>query len=200
VKRDPSLFLYSASPRRSELLERLGIPFEVYSLNADETVTPGITPAEAVTEIARRKLDIGIEINEKGTHSWGIAADTMVEGPAGLLGKPENRGQAAQMLSLLSGKTHKVHTGIAVCSPERNGRQDIRCLSHSTAVTFITLSEADIDFYLGTGEWEGAAGAYRIQDRGAFLVKRIEGLWSTVVGLPLSPLYGILSAMSYPFG
>jgi septum formation protein len=202
----PRLNLYSTSPRRRELLNSLGIPHIVIPVDVDESITERFPAQEVVVEIAVRKLEAGLAGEPSRTTVWGLAADTLVEGPSGLLGKPENSAAAAAMLRSLSGITHEVHTGIAVYTPlsadsiKGGAKKGICSLVHSTKVTFRRLSEQDIAAYIRCGEWHGVAGAYRIQDRGASLVERIEGLWSTVVGLPLSPLYGILSAMSYPFG
>jgi len=196
----PKLYLYSASPRREELLRRIGINFIPFPVIADES-SPGYRSSdEIVSIIARRKLVSGIRAHPSHGDFWGLAADTLVQGPEGLLGKPETAEDAASMLQSLSGITHKVYTGIAVYSPEKEAEVQIRSISHATAVEFRKLSEKDIKNYIFTGEWKGVAGAYRIQERGAALVDRINGLWSTVVGLPLSPLYGILTEMSYPFG
>ena len=197
------IYLYSASPRRSELLGNVGIEFLCFPVDADETIPDDSTPGESVRIISERKLKSGLEARKTHKRNWGLAGDTLVYGPRGPLGKPENREQAAEMLQSMSGTTHEVYTGIAVYSPDPDfykGKENIRITHHSTSVTFRKLTEMEITAYLDTGEWEGAAGAYRIQGKGAFLINRIEGLWSTVVGLPLSPLYGILTAMSYPFG
>lgn len=194
------LYLYSASPRRMDLLNQLGIQYKLFPIDVDEKIPEGRTSDEVVAIIAMRKLEAGIEAVPAHSEAWGLAADTLVEGPSGLLGKPRSAHDAAEMLFSLSGISHDVHTGIAVYSPQQAIGNHFQSLVHTTKVTFKELSDSDVSSYIRTGEWEGAAGAYRIQGRGAFLVKRIDGLWSTIVGLPLSPLYGILTAMSYPFG
>jgi len=194
------LNLYSTSPRRQELLERLGISFKSVPVDADESVPDGLSPEQVVVVIARRKLEAGLAANPDTGKFWGLGADTLVEGPAGLLGKPGNKDDAAAMLRSLSGVWHSVYTGIAVFSPDKTGSAATRDLVHSTTVKFRKLTDDEISAYILTDEWQGVAGAYRIQGRGALLIEAINGLWSTVVGLPLSPLYGILSAMSYPFG
>ncbi|RKX78710.1 MAG: septum formation protein Maf [Spirochaetes bacterium] len=200
LKGPPKLYLYSASPRRGELLRRIGIDFIPFPVVADESIPGDRSSDEIVSIIAKRKLEAGIQAHPSHGDYWGLAADTLVQGPEGLMGKPETAEDAASMLQLLSGITHRVYTGIAVYSPEKEAEIQIRSISHATTVEFRKLSEKDIKNYILTGEWKGVAGAYRIQERGATLVDRINGLWSTVVGLPLSPLYGILTAMSYPFG
>ena len=177
-------------------MDRLGLPYDVFPVNADETIPADESPDDAATVIALRKLDVGLLRNARGAASWGIAADTLVEGPAGLLGKPAGAEEAVVMISALSGRTHAVHTSVAVHAPGG----EIRSVRHTTKVTFRMLSAREVDAYVRTGEWQGAAGGYRIQGVGAVLVERIDGLWSTVVGLPLGPLFGILSGMSYPLG
>jgi len=194
------LYLYSASPRRRDLLESTGIAFKSFPVDVNEYVEPDISPEEAVLKLAGKKLSAGIDVDNAHKGFWGLAADTLVEGTEGLLGKPSDETEAESMIRCLSGTVHTVHTGIAVYSPHRPEEKNISTLVHSTRVEFRNLGSREIRNYLKTGEWKGAAGGYRIQEKGAFLIHSINGLWSTVVGLPLSPLYGILTAMSYPFG
>lgn len=220
----PLIHLYSSSPRRLELMKKLDIPFDMIPSDADESIPGDTSPQESVIQIAARKLEVGLRGNPKHFVSWGIAADTLVEGSGRLLGKPSNAEEAAMMLSELSGRTHNVHTGLVVYAPfpsnEKsllpkdadkrpkesldsilsNGFGTLRSLCHTTEVTFRALLKDEIQSYIHSGEWQGAAGAYRIQDKGAVLIDRINGLWSTVVGLPLGPLYGILAELSYPLG
>ncbi len=200
VKSHPLFYLYSTSPRRSDLLNQLGIQYKLFPIDVDENIPEGRPSHEVVVIIAMRKLEAGMKAVPAHSEAWGLAADTLVEGPSGLLGKPRNALEAAAMLHSLSGISHDVHTGIAVYSPRQPSVEETQNLVHTTKVTFKNLSDADVSSYIRTGEWKDVAGAYRIQGRGASLVEKIDGLWSTVVGLPLSPLYGILTAMSYPFG
>lgn len=200
MRRPPTLHLYSGSPRRQELLNSLGVPFKVLPVHADESIPAGRSSESVVADIAGRKLRAGIRSFDSDGSVWGLAADTLVEGPSGLMGKPGNEKEAVEMLRALSGITHRVYTGIAVYSPLKQPGGETRVLTNCTKVSFRKLTEKDLEVYIRSGEWKGVAGAYRIQEKGAFLLEKIEGLWSTVVGLPLSPLYGILSAMSYPFG
>ncbi len=200
----PGIVLYSASPRRKELLERAGLPFTVRPVDADESIPSGLDAPEVVTTIALRKLQAGLALpmprSSLQKRSWGLAADTLVEGPNGLLGKPADAVMAVEMIQTLSGVSHQVHSGFAISAPDKSGSVQIRTGVHSTVVVFRELSEKEIQNYVATGEWQGAAGAYRIQELGEILVDRIDGLWSTIVGLPLGPLYGILSELSYPLG
>ena len=200
-QRSAVILLYSASPRRKELLEKAGLSLRIRPVDADEEPHPGLSPPQVVRDIAERKLQIGLSTFPPAGQEWALAADTLVEGPEGLLmGKPSDAGEAMDMIRALSGNRHQVHTGYALRVPEAPGSSAvIRSGVHSTVVFFRTLSEFEMQSYVASGEWNGAAGAYRIQDRGEILVSRIEGLRSTVAGLPLGPLYGILSELSYPF-
>ncbi len=199
ISTQPELTLFSASPRRRELLERWGLPFRVVPVDADESVPRGVPPYEVVQAIALRKLHAGMKTSGFSPETdWGLAADTLVEGPGGLLGKPAGRDEALEMLTALSGREHRVHSGFAVYAPAPPDAMTVRTGFHSTTVVFRALSTGEIHRYVATGEWEGAAGAYRIQQKGELLVEEIRGLWSTIVGLPLAPLYGILSELSYP--
>lgn len=202
-KERPEIILFSASPRRRELMERIGIPFRVMAVEADEAIPDDMAATDVVKTIARRKLDAGISMAaESGLNPifWGLAADTLVEGPEGLLGKPADEHEAAEMIHSLSGLPHYVHSGYTVCAPSGSGSDTIKSGVHTTIVRFRHLSDIEVNDYVATGEWKGAAGAYRIQEKGELLVEKIEGLWSTVVGLPLGPLCGILSELSYPSG
>ena len=194
----PEIILFSASPRRRELLERAGLPFRVEPTDADESIPPGLSSGEVVRAIAMRKLEAGLGRREGQSGIWGLAADTLVEGPDGLLGKPADADHAAGMIESLSGRNHFVHSGIAVAAPGGADGARLRTDVHTTTVRFRRLSSREIADYVATGEWEGAAGGYRIQQKGELLVEEIRGLWSTIVGLPLPSLYGILSELSYP--
>lgn len=188
-----SINLFSSSPRRRELLEKLGVPFRVCPVEADETLPEGVDFTEAIRTVACRKMQAGLN-RCGGRPAWAVAADTLVEAEQILLGKPENREEAGRMIRQLSGRVHRVHTAFAVFSPV-SGAVESEC--HTTHVRFRSLSNAEVEHYLDTGEWQGAAGGYRIQDSGEILVEELRGLWSTVVGLPLGPLYGMLTSMSY---
>jgi len=194
------MVLYSRSCGRVELLLRLGINPQICPVDIDENMNDEIALPEAVECLALKKLATGMEAHPEIMDEWGLAADTMVEGPAGMLGKPANEESATAMIRELSGSTHKVHSSIAVSRTERGKARRIRSLVHTSEVRFRKLRAEEIHSYIGTGEWMNAAGGYRIQDRGALLIEHIDGLYSGVVGLPLSPLYVILTAMNYPFG
>jgi septum formation protein len=127
-------------------------------------------------------------------YEWIAGFDTVVELDNNILGKPKSRDEANHMLHGISGKTHKVHTGVAIAHP--SGISTEIC---TTYVTFNKMTDNEIEFYLDTCEWNGAAGGYRIQERGAFYIKRIKGSFSNVVGLPISLFYGMLCRYNFPY-
>ena len=174
-----SIILSSASPRRADILKQLHIPFLIRPSDADESLPPLIPPEKAVVMLAERKAT-SCNDREAGII---LAADTLVESEGKLLGKPEDDRDAFRMLSALSGKTHRVYTGVAI-------RKDGRLYSDYcvTEVCFRHLSREDICSYIRTGEPRGKAGGYGIQGIGAMLVSQIRGDYYNVVGLPVSTL------------
>jgi septum formation protein len=180
------LILASASLRRAELLTAAGFTFEVAPANVDETPWPGEAPQIYALRVARDKAAAGAAAwHESG--SIVIAADTVVAAAGRLLGKPKNTDEAERMLRLLSGAVHDVHTAVVIRSTAGE-----RSAIDTTRVWFLPLTEAEIAWYLSSGEPEGKAGSYGIQGRAARFVDRIEGSWSNVVGLPISTVYRLL--------
>lgn len=163
------LILASGSPRRAAILQQLGVAFEVVVPEVEE-VTEG-DPSELVIENARRKA-AAVE------RDLVLAADTTVALNEQILGKPSSEAEARRFLTSLSRQTHEVWTGIAL---------NERTKAVKTEVTFRDVKPL-LDWYLATGEWQGKAGAYAIQGKGAALVERIDGDYSNVVGLPISAL------------
>lgn len=196
----PEIRLYSASPRRGELLDRIGIPYIADPVDIDESLPVNMNADDAVSLISQKKLVAGLNLAHENLGEWGLAADTLVEVDGYPLGKPRESQEAEAMLRSLSGRCHAVHTAVSLHIPAENPHIPPLTSVHTTLVRFRKLKSADIQLYLSSGEWRGAAGAYRIQSLGAIFVDRIEGLWSTVVGLPLGPLYGMLASASYPLG
>ena len=176
-----NIILASASPRRNELMQLLGLPFTPLPTGADETLPEKILPEEAVKTLALRKARAAAAENPQ---ALVIGADTAVEAQGQLLGKPKDRADAARMLRLLSGRTHQVYTGVALLCP---GGQEVFC--QRTDVRFYPLSEQEICCYLNTGEPFDKAGAYGIQGAFAIHVRCISGDYSNVVGLPVCRLY-----------
>lgn len=180
------IFLASASPRRREILEKMGIPFAVVPQNANETLPSGLSPREAVTELARRKCLSGAEGAKEG--DTVIGADTLVFLGDRPLGKPKDEEEALSMLLALSDKTHKVITGVAVY---RDG-----CVfsgAEETAVTFKPFGASVARRYIRTGEPMDKAGAYGIQGKGARLIAGYKGSLDNVIGLPRALLLALLA-------
>ena len=173
--------LASGSPRRKELLAMCGFSFTVAPNDADETLPAGIAPGKACELLARRKAAAALpEANGRPV----VAADTVVFLDGNILGKPTSQKDAIRMLSLLSGKTHQVYTGVCIMQGNRE-----ETFSAVTSVTFFPLSEKEILDYIRTGEPMDKAGAYGIQGKGALLVRAIDGDFYNVVGFPLSLFY-----------
>ncbi len=188
------IILASASPRRQEFFRLLGLPFTCMPAMIDETPQPGLTPRQAAEDIAMRKT---LAVAGKAGALWVFGADTMVVCGNDIFGKPADRCDARRMLERLAGRRHEVITAMALYNGN-NRRTD--CRSVSCAVDFAPLGEAEIQWYLDTGEWEGAAGAYRLQERGACLISSINGSPSAVAGLPLRDFFVMLEENGYHFG
>jgi septum formation protein len=182
------LVLASASPRRAELLSTAGFTFDVQPVDVDETPKPAEPPTEYVLRVARDKAADWRRHHSGGTVACVLAADTVVVADGRILGKPSNREHARQMLSVLSGATHLVHTGVVIRLADEEVAEVV-----TTRVRFVDLSESEIDWYIQSGEAEGKAGAYGIQGRASRFVDRIEGSWSNVVGLPVATVYRMLT-------
>lgn len=179
-----NLILASASPRRKEILSGLGYEFEVCPADADESVDEG-TPVSVVAEILARKK--ALAVLDKNQDAVVIGSDTVVAVDDKILGKPKNEADAEEMLRMLSGKTHQVYTGLCVCS-----KYKIRSLVSKTDVSFYTLSDETIKSYVKTKEPMDKAGAYGIQGKGSVLVKKIDGDFFSVMGLPAAALSRLL--------
>lgn len=182
------MILASQSPRRKELLERAGFSFTVHAADIDESPLPGETPPQLVERLARSKAHATVPFARGTGDDLIIAADTVVWSPeVGVLGKPADELDALRMLTLLSGRTHFVTSGVSILLLE--GSSVVEHTFHETTdVTFHPLSDAWLRAYVASGEPLDKAGAYAIQCRGAVLVKSIRGDYDNVVGLPLSRL------------
>jgi len=172
----PRVVLASGSPRRRELLQQISVHFETRIPDIDEIPVAGEMPVDYVRRLAKEKAEaITSEPDE-----LVIAADTTVDVDFSILGKPVDALDAASMLRRLSGRVHSVHTGVS-----------LRCGDHestevcSTSVTVVDLDDSTIDWYIGTGEPFGKAGAYAIQGAGAAFISTVTGSVSNVIGLPL---------------
>ena len=180
------LVLASASPRRAELLTSAGIPFDILAADIDESRRTGEPPSDYVVRVARDKA-AATAASLDGHNAAILAADTIVVAGGRVLGKPADEVEAYEMLSLLSGVTHEVHTGVALMVQGR-----VLTDVAKTRVRFVPMSDEDIRWYISTGEPEGKAGAYAIQGKASRFVDWIEGSWSNVVGLPVASVHRLL--------
>ena len=181
------IILASQSPRRKELLDRMGIQdFETISPNVDESAFHGLPPEELVRRLSAEKA--AAVAGRAGEDAIVIAADTVVALEGAVLGKPADELDAFKMLSALSGVRHQVYTGVTVC---RGGEK--QTAHEVTDVTFRELSEEEIEHYIATGEPMDKAGAYGIQGYGALLIQGISGDYYNVMGLPVCRLSGMLA-------
>ena len=188
------LILASASPRRAEILRSAGIRFVVRPAHIDEAVRPAESPRQLVARLACEKA---LACARRCTRpALVLGADTEVVIGRRILGKPASRADARRMLRLLSGKTHRVLTGIALLElPAGQRPARLHTAVESTRVTFASLTTREIAAYVATGEPMGKAGAYAVQGGAAKFVTRIEGCYSNVVGLPLARLCRMLNAL-----
>ena len=184
-----TVILGSGSPRRRELLAQLGVDFTVASPDIDEDVIPGEQPVPYVQRLAVAKA----HAIPAPADALVIAADTTVDLDGEILAKPLDADDARSMLRRLSGRTHAVHTGLAV----RLGEQTVSEVVTSL-VTFVVLSEPDLDWYVGTGEPFDKAGAYAVQGAGGAFVERVDGSVSNIVGLPLHTLLRLAAGVGRP--
>ena len=175
----PRLILASKSPRRRYLLKQAGLKFSVIPSSFDESSVTLSSPDVYVRQLAENKAR---DISEQYPDSWVIGADTIVFIDGTILGKPGSQAEARTMLKNLSGRTHQVLTGYCICC-HRTGRRFSETLK--TDVYFKKLTDREIDWYITSGEPFDKAGAYAIQGIGTFLVKRINGSYTNVVGLPI---------------
>ncbi len=174
------IILASQSPRRQELLTRMGLTFTVRPAGIEETVDPGLTPQEVVMSLSRQKAGA---VAESHPDALVIAADTIVVLDGKILGKPHSVEEAKEMLAALSGRQHHVCTGFTL---RRGERVETGC--EESEVWFRDLTGAEIDAYIATGEPMDKAGSYGIQGYGALLVKGIHGDYFNVMGLPVCRL------------
>ncbi len=185
------LILASRSPRRSELLQSLGVDFEVSPSQVAEITDPDQSPQQNATKIARDKA-LGVARRYPG--SFVLGADTIVVLNQEIIGQPSDEEDACHILSKLAGKQHQVITGVALITPETK--------EYSTAVVSTvhikSVSENKIRSYVATGEPLDKAGAYAIQGKGSFLVESWNGSWSNIVGLPLEALTGLFQQAGFP--
>jgi septum formation protein len=194
------LVLASASPRRRELLAQAGFSFEVHPAHIPEDPLPAEDPIAYVVRLAREKAEaIFAQLSAAQRSSDGavalqvLGADTTVTLDNHILGKPEDAADAARMLRMLSGRTHRVITGVAVITSNTT-----EVAAEVTGVQFLALSDEEIAEYIATGEPMDKAGAYAIQGRAARWIPRVQGCYFNVVGLPIALVSTILESLKPP--
>jgi len=174
---NPSITLASASPRRRELLDQIQVSYTVFPVDIDESHIAGETAEQFVTRLALEKARLGYK---KYPNRPALGSDTIVIYEQQILGKPENRQNAFEMLKMLSGKTHRVMSAVAICDAEKE-----RCKVNISEVEFVQLNDRQIEAYWETGEPVDKAGGYGIQGIAAQFIKNIKGSYSSIMGLPL---------------
>ncbi len=175
------IILASASPRRKELLSLAGIDFVIKVADVNEVIDPSLTPDGVVMSLAKQKAQA---VASENPDSLVIGADTVVVLDGKILGKPKSEENAVELLSMLSGRVHTVHTGVALIKDEK-----IKTFCEATKVEFYHLTEEEIKAYVATKEPMDKAGAYGIQGKGCILIRKIDGDYFNVVGLPVSAVY-----------
>ena len=188
------LVLASASPRRRELLAQVGItPDHIDPPDIDETPLRDETPRRMVLRLAQAKA---AAVAARHPEAFVLAADTTVAVGRRILNKPEDEAQAKRMLQLLSGRAHRVYTGVTVAAPD--GRTASRL--SETAIKFKRLLAAELDAYVASGEWRDAAGGYKVHQSAGAFVMSLQGSFTGVVGLPLYETRALLEGLGFRFG
>jgi septum formation protein len=186
-----TLLLASASPRRAEILRSLGIPFTVRPVDIPEDPLPGETAEAAATRLAADKAAVAAR---QAPGAWVLAADTLVFLDGAILGKPRDDAEAAAMLRHLAGREHGVVTAIHL----RRGDGPSKGIAEVSRVRFAPMEEAEIAWYVSTGEPRDKAGAYGVQGLGARFIEEIHGSFTNVMGLPARSVYRLLRACPDP--
>jgi septum formation protein len=199
------IYLASRSPRRRELLQQIGVPFDTLLFRSgtrldaevDETPLPGEAPMAYVDRVARAKANCGIRLVQfrRLRSNLVLSADTTLEFEGGLIGKPADPPEASLILGRLSGKTHRVLTAVAVAAPD--GR--IEAMTSVSEVRFKPLSEEEVRRYVATGEPLDKAGAYGIQGHAGRFVEHLSGSYTGVMGLPLFEASELLARFGFKF-
>lgn len=182
------ILLASASPRRRELLEQIGLPFEVVVSHVEEIITE-TEPGKVVEQLSAQKAEAVAESLGEPEETLVIGADTVVAAENTILGKPKDAAHAVEMLRLLAGRTHAVYTGVTIIRRGASGETVRKTFHERTDVSFYPMEEAEIRQYVATGDCMDKAGAYGIQGFCARYISGINGDYNNVVGLPVGRLY-----------
>ncbi len=189
------IILASSSPRRQEILKMLKIPYRVIIPNIDETLSLTVEKEQIPELLAREKVTAVIHsLPPQQEIPWVLGCDTLIIFEDMVLGKPKSQDEAFEYLKKLQGNTHTVVTALALYNGKTHSTSSKIC---KTEVTFKEMSDEEIQWYVETGEWHGAAGGYRIQEMASCFISKIEGSYTCVVGLPISSLYDILKEQGY---
>ena len=188
------IVLASESPRRQEFFRLLGLPFTCIPANIDESFAPEAECRVVAQELAVKKAK---KVAETMKDAWICGADTLVELDGKIYGKARDRNEAEKTLRSLQGRTHRVISAVALY----NGRaKTTACKTVTSDVSFAPLSEGEIEWYLDSGEWVGAAGSYKIQGLASCFITGINGSHFNIAGLPLRELYVMLRENGYQYG
>jgi septum formation protein len=187
----PAIYLASRSPRRRELLSQMAVDFAVLAADVDESVQPGESPQDYVQRIAVEKARAGVSGLAANDKKPVLAADTAVIVDQTIFGKPVNDDDAWRMLKMLSGQTHQVMTAVALAS-----ENDLKTALSVSEVRFAAMTEAEIEWYIQTGEGRDKAGSYAVQGLGAIFIDQIQGSYSGIMGLPVRETGQLLMQMS----
>jgi septum formation protein len=182
-----TIVLASASLRRQEYFKIMRLPFIVRTPSLEETYPPGLSPQQTVERLAIQKV-----LAVAGGDMWVFGADTIICIDDFLFGKPKDRADAERMLSILNGRVHRAITGIALMS---NGR--LTSNSVESEVEFTSISDAEMKWYLDSGDWDGVAGSYKIQGLAGCFISSVKGSFSNIVGLPIRETYQLLDSAKY---
>ena len=192
------IILASQSPRRKELLEQIGMEFEICPAKGEEIITKSV-PEEVVMELSKQKAEEVAAMVSSYTQEHKdittpsdilvIGADTVVAYDGKILGKPVDEADAKRMLSMLSGNTHSVFTGVTLVLIDKSGRAGELVFFEKTDVKMHAMSEQEIERYIATGEPMDKAGSYGIQGKCAIYIEKIDGDYNNVVGLPITRIY-----------
>ena len=188
---DNFIVLASASPRRAEILAALGIPFVVDAAEVDETLRQGESAPDAAARLSQEKA---ARVALRHPDRWVLGADTLVVLEDATLGKPRDKEDARRMLRLLSGREHRVVTGVAL----RRGTGAVRSLSEESRVEIAPLSPEEIAWYVETGEPLDKAGAYAVQGLGSRFIEAVRGSYTNVMGLPARAVYRLMREAEDP--
>ena len=181
----PQIYLASSSPRRRELLTQLGVTFEIVPQDVSEIRLEGEKPEQYVERLAMEKAKAGLRNLGKNPSGPVLGADTAVVVDDVVFGKPVDKSQAIAMLQQLSGRQHRVLSAVAVVGRDKLGQDRARVCVNASVVDFRPISKEEVRAYWDSGEPADKAGAYAIQGKAAIFIKRLEGSFSGVMGLPL---------------